>query len=130
MIRKFLITFVMAFTFSGLFGQPVLTFRSVDVNTFEKAVGDTAYVVLDVRTQAEYDEGHIPGTDLNIDVLDDGFKQEALARIPKDKHVALYCRSGNRSKTAARILSENGYKVVELSTGFKGWAAADRPIEK
>jgi rhodanese-related sulfurtransferase len=46
--------------------------------------------------------------------------------LPKDKSVALYCRSGNRSKRAAKILAENGYDVVELATGYNGWVAAGK----
>ena len=96
---------------------------------FAEAVADTSYVVLDVRTPAEYAEGHIPGTRFNIDVLEDNYTETALKTLPKDKPVALYCRSGNRSKNAARILAENGYQVLELGTGFRGWTAAGKKIE-
>ena len=120
----------MCFTLFDMFGQSKHTFTSLDVNEFEKVVADTSYVVLDVRTAAEYSEGHISGTDFNIDVLDDGFEREVLKKIPKGKSVALYCRSGNRSKKAAGILADNGYTVLELSTGFKGWLAAGLSSEK
>ena len=119
----------MSFSFFGLFGQ-TNKFKTVDVAEFANAVSDTSYVVLDVRTPAEYAEGHIPGTHFNIDVLDDSYTEKALMMLPKDKPVALYCRSGNRSKNAARILAEKGYQVLELGSGFSGWVAADKPIEK
>ena len=119
----------MSFSFFGLFGQ-TNKFKTVDVAEFANAVSDTSYVVLDVRTPAEYAEGHIPGTHFNIDVLDDSYTEKALMMLPKDKPVALYCRSGNRSKNAARILAEKGYQVLELGSGFRGWVAADKPIEK
>lgn len=118
----------MTFSFLGLFGQ-TNKFKTVDVAEFAKAVADTSYVVLDVRTAAEHAEGYIPGTHFNIDVLEDTYTETALKTLPKDKSVALYCRSGNRSKNAARILAEKGYKVLELGTGFRGWVAADKPIE-
>ena len=130
MIKKILITFMLGFSFLSLFAQSEQPFKSVSVNEFEIAVADTSYVVLDVRMPVEYAEGHIPGTDYNIDVLEDNFKEEALKKLPKDKPVALYCRSGNRSKTAARILTENGYEVVELAKGFLGWYDAGKPVEK
>lgn len=130
MFKRLIFILVMGFSFWGLFAQPRTTFKSVDVNEFAKAVADTAYVVLDVRTPGEYAEGHIKGTDYNIDVLDGGFTKAALAVLPKDRSVALYCRSGNRSKSAARILAEQGYKVLELDSGFRGWASAGKPIEK
>lgn len=118
----------MGFSFFGLLGQ-THKFKTVDVAEFAKAVADTSYVVLDVRTPAEHSEGHIPGTHLNIDVLEDNYTENALKVIPKDKPVALYCRSGNRSKNAARILTENGYQVLELGTGFRGWVAAGKKVE-
>ena len=119
----------MSFSFFGLFGQ-TNKFKTVDVAEFAKAVSDTSFVVLDVRTPAEYAEGHIPGTHFNIDVLDDSYTEKALKMLPKDKPVALYCRSGNRSKNATRILAEKGYQVLELGSGIRGWVAADKPIEK
>ena len=118
----------MGFSFFGLFGQTG-KFRTVDVAEFAKAVADTSYVVLDVRTPAEHAAGHIPGTHFNIDVLEDDYTDTVLKVLPKDKPVALYCRSGNRSKNAARILAEHGYRVLELGTGFRGWAAAGNEVE-
>ncbi len=129
-MKKIFVTLMLSFSFMSLFAQSEQSFKSVSVNEFEIAVADTAYVVLDVRMPVEYAEGHIPGTDYNIDVLEDDFTQKALDTLPKDKPVALYCRSGNRSKKAARILTENGYEVVELAKGYLGWYDAGKPIEK
>ena len=119
----------MGFSFFGLFGQ-ANKFKTVDVNEFEKFIADTSVVLLDVRTAAEYAEGCIPGTHFNIDVLEDTYTKIATETLPKDKPVALYCRSGNRSKNAARILADNGYQVVELGTGFRGWVAAGKKTAK
>ena len=109
--------------------QSKQAFKSVDVEEFAKVIADTSYVLLDVRRATEYAEGHIPGTHFNIDVLQEGFEREAIKMLREKKKVALYCRSGNRSKNAARILSEKGYQVIELSTGFNGWKAAGKPSE-
>ena len=120
----------MGFSFFGLFGQ-TNKFKTVDVNEFAAFIKDTAKVtVLDVRTAAEHAEGFIPGTHFNIDVLEDTYTKIATETLPKDKPVALYCRSGNRSKNAARILAEKGYQVVELGTGFRGWVAAGNKTVK
>ena len=119
----------MGFSFFGLFGQ-TNKFKTVDVNEFEKFIADTAVVLLDVRTAAEHADGYIPGTHYNIDVLESTYTKTATEALPKDKPVALYCRSGNRSKNAARILSEKGYQVVELGTGFRGWVAAGKKTVK
>ena len=119
----------MGFSFFGLFGQ-TNKFKTVEVKEFDKFISDTNVVLLDVRTPAEYAEGHIPGTDFNIDVLEATYTKIATEKLPKDKPVALYCRSGNRSKKAAAILAEKGYEVVELGSGFRGWVAAGKKVEK
>ena len=84
---------------------------------------------LDVRTVAEYSEEHIPGS-ININVLDEQFAAVADSTLQKDKPVALYCRSGKRSKKAADILSKRGYTVYDLGSGFNGWKAAEKETEK
>lgn len=119
----------MGFSFWGLFAQNN-TFKTVDVKEFAGFIAKNDVTLLDVRTPAEHAEGYIPGTDFNIDVLEETYTQIALESLPKDKPVALYCRSGNRSKKAASILSEKGYQVVELGSGFKGWSAAGKKVEK
>jgi len=104
-------------------------FQSMTVNDFEKCIADTSVVRLDVRTVEEYSEGHISKA-LNIDVLRSDFKSKAIAQLPKSKTIAVYCRSGKRSKRAATILSDNGFKVIDLNTGFNGWVAAGKAVTK
>ena len=126
-MKRLLLTLIMGFSFFGLFGQ-INNFKIVDAHEFDKFIKDTTVTVVDVRTAAEHAEGYIPGTDFNIDVLEDTYTKIATETLPKDKPVALYCRSGNRSKTAARILADKGYEVVELGTGFRGWVAAGKDV--
>ena len=77
-------------------------------------------VVLDVREQSEYDEGHIPGAVLLPVGSIDG--ETAAAVIPeKDFTVLVYCRSGNRSKTAAAALAELGYTCIYEFGGINTW---------
>ena len=128
-MKRTIFTLIMGFSFFGLFGQ-TNNFKIVDANEFDKIIKDTTVTVVDVRTAAEHAEGYIPGTDFNIDVLEDTYTKIATETLPKDKPVALYCRSGNRSKKAARILSEKGYEVIELGTGFRGWVAAGKETVK
>ena len=104
-------------------------FKSLSVEEYAKAIEDTMVVRLDVRTPEEYAEGHIEKS-LNIDVLNSGFESNALATLPKDKTIAVNCRSGKRSKNAARILVKNGYKVIELDSGYNGWIGEGRPVVK
>ena len=128
-MKRIILIFIMGFSFLNLFGQNE-KFKTVSVNEFSVFISDPEVTVVDVRTAGEHTQGYIPGTDYNIDVLEDTYKAEALAQLPKDKPVAVYCRSGNRSKKAARILAENGYEVVELGSGFNGWASSGRDIER
>lgn len=127
-MKRLILSLIMGFSFFGLFGQ-TNNFKIVDANDFAKYIQDKNVIVLDVRTPAEHAEGYIPGTDFNIDVLEDSYTRIATEKLPKDKPVALYCRSGNRSKKAAKILANKGYKVVELGTGFRGWVAAGKRVE-
>lgn len=126
-MKRILSTLIMGFSFFGLFGQ-TKNFKSINEKEFAEYIKNTDAILLDVRLPQEYAEGYIPGTDFNIDVLEDDFTKVALQTLPKDKPVALYCRSGNRSKTAARILAENGYEVIELGTGFRAWESAGYEI--
>ncbi len=102
-------------------GQSNQKFTSVDVPTFIEVIKDTNVVLLDVRTASEYEQGHIPGTHFNIDILSRNFKKEVLKKIPKSKTIAIYCRSGNRSKRAGRALAAEGYNVIELDRGYVAW---------
>lgn len=106
-----------------------MAFESLSVDSFTDVITNPLVQRLDVRTPAEYTDGHIPGS-LNINVLDPQFAVMADSLLQKDRPVALYCRSGRRSKKAAEILSQAGYKVFELDSGFNGWQKAGREIEK
>lgn len=121
------ICFLLSSLFSCLQSKGV--FKTVPVKEFASLIEDASVQRLDVRTMAEYSEGHIPGT-ININVLDDSFAVMADSTLQKDKPVALYCRSGKRSKKAAAILSEKGYKVYELDKGFNAWQEAGEKVEK
>lgn len=82
--------------------------------------------VLDVRTQAEYDAGHLPGATL---IPHDQVRASA-GTLPADKTtpIFVYCRSGNRSETASKTLVDLGYtNVVNMAGGYPEWAAAGYP---
>ena len=104
-------------------------FKSLTVDEYAKVIEDTDIVCLDVRIAEEYADGHIANT-INIDVLKDEFEKKAKATLPKDKVIAVNCRSGKRSKNAARILVKNGFKVIELDAGYNDWLAKGMPVTK
>lgn len=115
----------------SLFGCSAQTegFKSLTVKEYAKAIEDTAIVRLDVRTAEEFAEGHIAKT-LNIDVLKNDFESKAVAMLPKNHIIAVNCRSGKRSKNAARILVKNGFKVIELDGGYNDWVKNRMPVIK
>ncbi len=80
-------------------------------------------VVIDVREQSEYDGGHIPGAVLlPVGQID---KDSAAQAIPElDTVVLVYCRSGNRSKTASQALANLGYTQVYEFGGIMSWPYA------
>lgn len=104
-------------------------YQSISVDEFEKVIADKNITILDVRTAEEYSEGHI-ALAMNIDVKQADFEAKSKTSLDKSKTLAVYCRSGNRSKKACDILSANGYKVVELSTGIMGWQNAGKAVTK
>ena len=100
-------------------------FESVATEAVQQEISDTSVVRLDVRSIDEYSSGHIANA-VNIDVTKDAFAARATSLLPKDKTIAVYCRSGRRSKKAAGILVENGYKVIELNNGITRWINAGK----
>jgi rhodanese-related sulfurtransferase len=109
--------------------QKVEEFRSVSVEEFAQVIAAPRVVLLDVRRLDEHEAGHIAGTTLHIDVLQPSFDSLAVASIKPESTVALYCRSGNRSKRAASALTAKGYQVIELASGYNGWVQAGKEIE-
>ena len=77
------------------------------------------YIILDVRTQSEFDEGHIEGAILIPD-YEITEKAEALL-TDKSQLILVYCRSGRRSKLAAEALSKLGYSNVKEFGGIIDW---------
>ena len=130
MKKIFSATMACLLTCLGLSCQDKTGFRSVSVDEFAEVIADTSIVVLDVRTAEEHKAGHIAGTTLHIDILRPDFDSLAVANIKKGSTVALYCRSGNRSKRAASQLVAKGFKVIELASGYNGWVEANRSNNK
>lgn len=89
---------------------------------FEKE-GD--YIILDVRTWEEYNDGHIPGA---ICIPNETIGTEEITQLPnKEQVIYIYCRSGNRSKQAAAKLVELGYTNIVEFGGMIDWSG---PIER
>src|SRR3546814_14933380 len=76
-------------------------------------------LVLDVRTQAEFDAGHVPGAVL---IPHDQLAQR-LDEVPVDREVVVYCHSGRRATLAERVLADTGREVSQLDGSWIGWRA-------
>ncbi len=99
----------------------------VDAQTVAAVKERDDVLVLDVREQWEYDEGHIPG----ITHIPMGEVQNRLNEIPTDKTVILTCRSGNRSSQVTDLLRQNGYTDVHnMAGGILSWESSGLPVEK
>ena len=80
---------------------------------------EEAYIILDVRTQEEYDQGHIPGA---IVISHEEIAEKAEKVLTdKEQLILVYCRSGRRSKIATEALVELGYTNIKEFGGIINW---------
>ena len=80
---------------------------------------ESGYIILDVRTEEEYEEKHIPGA---ICIPNETIGTEEIEALPdKNQLIMVYCRSGNRSKKAAEKLVKLGYTNIVEFGGINDW---------
>ncbi len=80
---------------------------------------ENGYIILDVRTQEEFRQGHIPNA---ICIPNESITNKEIPQLPdKDQLILVYCRSGNRSKTASQKLANIGYTNVREFGGINNW---------
>ena len=103
----------------GFVAENILSGRS-EVFTYEQlaAFDRNETILLDVRTEEEFANGHLPGA-LNIPV--DALRQR-LSELNKEKLILAYCQVGLRGYIASRILSQNGFRVKNMTGGYKSAA--------
>lgn len=116
-MKKIFALFLSLAAFLGCSGHSA--YKSVDEAEFAKIIANDSVQLIDARTASEYNEGHIPGA-VNIDVKSDDFDKQTTT-LDVSRPVAVYCRSGRRSKVAAARLSKAGYEVIELNNGILSW---------
>ena len=92
---------------------------NVNYETAKKIIDEENAIIIDVRTQEEFDSGHIDGALLiPVDVIDEKIEENVA---DKKTSIIVYCRSGNRSKTAADILINHGYENVYDLGSINNW---------
>jgi len=100
---------------------------TVDVETVAEVRERDDVLVLDVREQWEYDEGHIPG----VTLIPMAEVSQRLDDIPADKTVIVTCRSGNRSGQVTDYLRQQGFdNVHNMDGGILAWEAAGYDVER
>lgn len=126
MYKIILIISIIFFTVTFLNAE-IKEITSAEVNLILK--GNHDYIILDVRTEDEFREGHIKkAININLKLSDALIKIEKLDR--KAKYI-VYCRTKNRSKIAVDHMSANGFKnVFHMIDGFVGWQKNNLPVEK
>lgn len=103
--------------------------NNIDVAKFSEIIKDKDLQLVDVRTAKEVMTGRIAGA-VNIDYFGENFKNE-IAKLDKEKAIAVYCRSGNRSGRATNILKDLGFtKIYNLNGGMKAWESKKMPVVK
>ena len=109
--------------------KTVASWSDVGVDEFQTLIADPTVQLLDVRTQEEFDEGHISGATL-IDVNDSTFVEKAMDVLDIQRPVAVYCRSGRRSARAASQLASKGLMVTNLNGGVIAWQDQGKSLVK
>ena len=107
-----------------------MPYTDIDVVTAYNMVTEEKYpnlIILDVRTQSEYDKGHLKNAIL-ISVTELKSRIDELLQY-KDVDILVYCHIGVRSSEAANILDSNNFtKVYNVLGGIKAWKSANYPI--
>lgn len=119
--------FLLVLVIIGLTAACSTSASSLSASEFNDRVNQSGTVVVDVRTPAEYAQGHLPDA-VNIDVESASFGAE-IATLDKSATYAVYCRSGNRSKTAMEQMKAAGLtNVQDLDGGIVAWQAQGLPV--
>ena len=99
----------------------------LSVSEFSAKVAEAGVITLDVRTPGEFAEGYIQGARL-IDFQSGNFENE-IAALDKNATYAVYCRSGNRSGQAVKVMQDAGFtNVFNMNGGVIDWANAGLPL--
>ena len=101
--------------------------NNLSVDEFSAKAAEPGVVTLDVRTPGEFAEGYIEGARL-IDFQRGNFENE-IATLDKNATYAVYCRSGNRSGQAVKVMQDAGFtNVFNMNGGVIDWANAGLPL--
>jgi len=92
----------------------------------EKLKTNKRSVIVDVRQPEEYSAGHIAGSKL----IPLGDLTKRINELPKDREIICVCASGNRSRSATKLLVKAGYNAFNMQGGMYMWQRAKLPVKK
>jgi thioredoxin len=125
------ITFLSAtITLASIFSCSSQQIQNLNVDEFEKQlIATKGELLIDVRTPQEFAKYRIQSAK-NMDFNKPDFRRE-IEKLDKTKPVLVYCLSGARSKSAASVFKEAGFKnIYELNGGINAWSKAGKPIDQ
>ncbi len=124
-MKKVIALIAAALLLAGCSSSP--SAMDLSVTEFSAKTAESGVVTLDVRTPGEFAEGHIEGARL-IDFQSGNFENE-IATLDKNATYAVYCRSGNRSGQAVKVMQDAGFtNVFNMNGGVIEWANAGLPL--
>lgn len=112
---------------AGLCGCRAQQFANIDADAFAQLITKADVQLVDVRTPAEFAQGHIADA-LLIDFKAADFDALCAEKLDKSRPVAVYCRSGKRSAAAAQRLAAVGFTVYNLQGGILEWIGSGKPL--
>ena len=104
-------------------------FVNCSSNLFSQIIQYNDVQLVDVRTEGEFKEDHIPGAIL-IDIRKEDFDTQVDQLLHPEKPVAVYCRGGVRSRKASEQLLLKSFRVYNLDKGFTQWKQDGMPVAK
>lgn len=129
MMLASLAVFSGAMLFWSFFGNRILGIKEVEVVQAVNLINRENALMLDVREQSEYDNGHVG----NSRLISLGDLKKRIGELEKyrERPIVVMCRSGARSASGAALLSKSGFtKVYSLAGGIVAWQKASMPIER
>ena len=128
-ILSFAFVFLVILLLMDTFKRRLLGFKEVEPSEMVRRMNHEDAVVLDVREDQEYADGHIVNAlHIPVGVLD---KRLDELQAHKDKGIIVYCRSGDRAARASVTLRKQGFNnVFKLNGGILAWKAANLPVHK
>jgi len=103
--------------------------NDISIKELKNKIASDNYILLDVRTSEEYNNGHLKGS-INIDYFSDDFSDE-ISSLGLESPILVYCRSGNRSGKAMKIMYDLGFiEVKNFIGGYKSWISGENLIIK